>query len=104
MPNISAQEALKTLSPDVQHAVEEGREQFISEYQSLKALRQELGLTQNEVAELLSLNQSNVSELEGRKDMLISSLKNYAQALGYEMKISFQKSDSPEIRIDNAFN
>lgn len=36
--------------------------------------------------------------------MLVSSLRAYAQALGYEMNIVFKKPDSSAIRVDEVFN
>ncbi len=104
MPTIPAEEIFKTLTPEGQSYVKEQGAKLINEYQNLKAIRQKLGLTQNDVADIMSLNQSNISEIEARKDMKISSLKAYAQALGYEMNIIFKASDDTVIRVDEVFN
>ena len=54
----------------------------------LAELRGTLNLTQEELAERLSIAQSNVSRLERRGDMLISTLQEVIRALGGELRLS----------------
>ena len=54
----------------------------------LAELRGTLSLTQEELAERLSIAQSNVSRLERRGDMLISTLQEVVRALGGELRLS----------------
>ena len=54
----------------------------------LAELRGTLNLTQEELAERLSIAQSNVSRLERRGDMLISTLQEVVRALGGELRLS----------------
>jgi transcriptional regulator with XRE-family HTH domain len=54
----------------------------------LAELRSTLAVTQEELADRLSIAQSNVSRLERRDDMLISTLRQVVQALGGELKIT----------------
>jgi len=54
----------------------------------LRQFRKELvGLTQQKVADLLTVSQAEVSKLESRRDMLISTLKAYCGAVGAELHI-----------------
>jgi hypothetical protein len=55
---------------------------------SLRALRGRVGKTQDDIARRTSFTQSQLSRVEGRRDHLISTLRRYIQALGYEMEIS----------------
>jgi transcriptional regulator with XRE-family HTH domain len=55
---------------------------------SLAELRGAMELTQEELAERLSVAQSNVSRLERRHDMLISTLREVVEALGGELHLS----------------
>ena len=58
----------------------------------LIALRQEAGLTQEQLAEILHTNKSNISRLESVSSDIspkLSTLNDYAQATGYQMKIDF---------------
>ena len=54
----------------------------------LAELRGALQLTQEEVADRLSVAQSNVSRLERRRDMLISTLQEVVRAFGGELRLS----------------
>jgi len=54
----------------------------------LAELRGTLNLTQEELAERLSIAQSNVSRLERRGDMLISTLQEVIRAFGGELRLS----------------
>ncbi len=51
----------------------------------LAELRRRRGLTQVGMAQRLSISQSDVSKLERRRDLLLSTLKAYTEALGGEL-------------------
>ena len=53
----------------------------------LNELRGALGVTQEELAGQLSIAQSNVSRLERRQDMLVSTLREVVAALGGELHV-----------------
>lgn len=55
---------------------------------TLKQLRQDLALTQVELARVADMTQSELSRLEGRADHRISTLRRYIEALGGELEIS----------------
>ena len=55
---------------------------------SRRELRPASPLTQEEVADRLSIAQSNVSRLERRRDMLISTLREVVRAFGGELRLS----------------
>ena len=59
----------------------------------LPELREAFGLTQAELAERLEISQSNVSRLERRSDMLISTLQDLVSALGGELVIGVALPD-----------
>lgn len=54
---------------------------------SLKALRQGLGLTQQELAQRLGVGQAAISKIEQRGDVQISSLQRYVETLGARLRI-----------------
>jgi transcriptional regulator with XRE-family HTH domain len=47
-----------------------------------------MDITQEELAQRLSIAQSNVSRLERRRDMLISTLREVVSAMGGELHVS----------------
>jgi predicted transcriptional regulator len=55
---------------------------------TLKRLRQELAVTQAELARSAEMTQSELSRLESRADHRVSSLKRYIAALGGEIEIT----------------
>ena len=58
----------------------------------LIALRKKAGLTQEELADLLRTQKSNISRLENVNSTAspkLSTIEEYAKAIGYKVKISF---------------
>ena len=58
----------------------------------LIALRQAAGLTQEDVAEKLNTKKSNISRLESVNSEIspkLSTLTDYAEAIGYKLEIDF---------------
>ena len=59
----------------------------------LIALRKEAGLTQEDLAEMLHTQKSNISRLENvnsKTSPKLSTIEDYAKAIGYKVKISFE--------------
>ena len=55
---------------------------------TLKALRNELAVTQAALAGSAEMTQSELSRLESRADHRVSSLRRYVEALGGELEIT----------------
>ena len=56
------------------------------------ALRQKAGLTQEQIADVLHTNKSNISRLENANSEIspkLSTLEQYAHAIGYDVEIKF---------------
>lgn len=62
-------------------------EKMFKEIMALKELRTALQLSQKKLAATLSVDQANISQIESRTDMFISTLRNYIQAMGGELDI-----------------
>lgn len=63
----------------------------------LIALRKEAGFTQEQVAEKLHTNKSNISRLESVDSGIspkLSTLTDYAEAIGYRLQIDFVPKQS----------
>jgi len=61
---------------------------------TLAALRRDLGLTQAQVARRLRMTQSDVSKLERREDVRLSTLLAYARALGGRLLVTFDDGET----------
>jgi len=64
----------------------------------LSTLRRELGLTQVELAERRGMSQSDLSKLERRRDVRLSTLRAHVKALGGRLRVLFA-SDGREVEI-----
>ena len=60
---------------------------------SLADLRRRNGLTQHDVAERMSISQSDVSKLERRRDVRVSSLAAYLRAIGSNLELVARQTD-----------
>lgn len=59
----------------------------------LAALRRERGLTQRELAGRVGVSQSDLSKIERRRDVRLSTLRTYLEALGGTLRIRFEAPD-----------
>jgi hypothetical protein len=66
---------------------------------SLKELRKETGLSQVELAALLDSQQGEVSKIERRKDVRLSTLFDYVRALQGELQIIVRWKDGSSRRV-----
>lgn len=73
---------LKDLSPVRRKKIEERAAQLVAEEMSLRELRRAHKLTQECIAETLGIGQDQVSRLEQRSDLLLSTLRSYVEAMG----------------------
>jgi hypothetical protein len=58
---------------------------------SLAALRRTMGVTQAELGKRIGMSQSDLSKLERRKDVRVSSLRAFAGGLGGALRIVFER-------------
>ena len=79
-------ELRKKMSERAQQLVREKTVEILREM-PLQELRQARHLSQERLAELLLTKQANISRIERRTDMYISTLRSYVEALGGELDI-----------------
>jgi transcriptional regulator with XRE-family HTH domain len=77
---------IKNLPADEQQAIAKRAEQLIIAH-NLRELRALAGKTQEDVSAVTGFKQNNVSRLEKRADMKLSTLKEYVESLGGTLKI-----------------
>ena len=65
----------------------------------LHQLRQAREMTQTRLAEVLEMDQGNISKLEKRTDMYLSTLRSYVEAMGGALEIRAIFPDG-EVKID----
>jgi len=81
--------------------VEADQQEWAREYRvTLAALRKALRLTQVEVGERIGATQPEVSRLERRDDVLVSTLRAFVGALGADLELVARFADGHVVRID----
>lgn len=58
---------------------------------ALTALREQVGLSQRELASLLGVSQARVASIEKSRNVTIEVLEKYVQALGGELEITARR-------------
>lgn len=73
--------------------------ELIAEELSLQDLRKAMNRTQMELARTLNVGQDTVSRYEQRSDMLLSTLKDYVEAMGGELDLVARFPNRRPVRI-----
>jgi DNA-binding XRE family transcriptional regulator len=87
----------KQLSPARRRKIASRAAALIAEESSLQELRQAHKLTQKRMAEVLGIGQDSVSRLEQRSDLLISTLRNYVEAMGGKLSLVAEFPDKEPV-------
>ena len=77
----------------------EGEYRRLMEEMSMHQLRKARELTQTKIAEELHMGKGDVSKLERRTDMYVSTLANYLQAMGADLEIRAVFLDDHAVKI-----
>jgi DNA-binding XRE family transcriptional regulator len=83
----SLDDVLSAFTPEQRARVEARTQKLIEEELTLRDLRQAHHLTQERLAELLGVEQENVSRIERRADLLLSTLASYVAAMGGKLRL-----------------
>ena len=80
-------------------AIEARAAELILEEMTLRDMRKALEMTQETVAEALGIKQVNVSQMEKRSDLLLSTLRKYVKAMGGELELVARFPDRKPMKI-----
>lgn len=95
----SLSDKIKSLSPERQEKIAQLTKELIAEEITLQELRKQRHLTQEDIAKLLGIKQENVSRLERRNNLHLSTLKDYIHALGGKLHLVIEFPDQKPIRL-----
>lgn len=76
----------KGFSPERRARIE-AKKQSLREEMNLAEVRQALALTQATLAETLGVGQAEISKIENRTDLFVSTLRKYVSAMGGDLEI-----------------
>lgn len=92
-------EVLARLPPDEREAVAVRTAELVAREMSLRDLRKALGKTQAAIADRLGIKQENVSRIEQRSDMLLSTLNNYLRGMGGRLRLVAEFAGRPPVEL-----
>lgn len=93
----SLEDILQELTPERRKRIEEGAQAIIAEEMTLRDLRRALDMTQVSLAKQLGIKQENVSRIENRDDLLLSTLNKYVCATGSRLSLVVEHQGRPPV-------
>jgi len=90
---------LQNLSPESRKNIDNRAAEILAEEMGLQELRKGLQYSQKTLAEKLHVAQGEISKIEHRTDMLVSTLREYVQQLGGSLEITVHFPDRQPIQI-----
>ena len=93
MKAVPYEEIFASLPPDMRTAILARGRQLIAEEKALRHMRKARNLTQKSMATLLNMDQAGVSKIEHRSDLLLSTLRNYVEAMGGSLRLVVEFPD-----------
>jgi DNA-binding Xre family transcriptional regulator len=103
MKGKSLEELMNDLVPADRAYVEEKTQTLLQEYLTLQQLRKARNLTQKQLSEQLKINQENVSRIEKRTDLMLSTLANYIEAMGGSLKLTVEFPDMKPVVLKGLY-
>lgn len=70
---------------------------LVAEEMTLQELRRAHKSTQEKIAQILNIDQANVSRLEKRSDLMLSTLRSYVRAMGGELELVAKFPNRPPV-------
>lgn len=96
---VSLDEMLAQLPASEREAVQARATELIAQEMSLRDLRKALGKTQVTMADQLGIKQENVSRIEQRSDMLLSTLNGYLRGMGGRLRLVAEFDGRPPVDL-----
>ena len=96
---VSLDEMLARLPAEERKAVKARTAELMAQEMSLRDLRKALGKTQVAMADQLGIKQENVSRIEQRSDMLLSTLNGYLRSMGGRLRLVAEFEGRPPVEL-----
>ncbi|WP_180899559.1 XRE family transcriptional regulator [Martelella soudanensis] len=89
----------ETMTPEMIAASDLRAKELLEEYDTLQKLRKALDLTQEHIGKKMGKKQVSVAQLEKRSDFLLSTLREYVEALGGELELVVKFEGHDPVRL-----
>lgn len=96
---ISLKDMIADLSEEERRAVQVRTADLVAEEMTLRDLRRALAITQEQLAKSLNVRQANISQIEKRTDLLISTLRETIAAMGGSLDLVASFPNRPVVKI-----
>jgi transcriptional regulator with XRE-family HTH domain len=100
----SLDDVLQGLPTERRERLEQLGNERLEEYRTLQDLRKARDLTQVRMAETLGVKQENISRLEKRSDLLLSTLRSYVGAMGGTLELVARFPDRHPVVLSSLFD
>jgi len=90
---------MNELPPERRQKIEQEAAILIEQEHNLQELRKARHFSQQVVADNLNVKQAEVSKIERRTDMYVSTLRSFIEAMGGNLEIIARFKDGPPVRI-----
>jgi transcriptional regulator with XRE-family HTH domain len=98
-------EEMQKLPPERRARIEAKTGELLTQLNTIRQIREELGLSQTDLAQRLGVQQSTVSKLENDQSTLtLGKLATVIEALGGEWKITLKFPTTEEIELSSNSN
>jgi transcriptional regulator with XRE-family HTH domain len=97
-------DVLQGLPTERRERLEQLGNERLEEYRTLQDLRKARDLTQVRMAETLGVKQENISRLEKRSDLLLSTLRSYVGAMGGTLELVARFPDRHPVVLSSLFD
>lgn len=92
-------EKFAALPVDEQNRIKARAQEILAEEITLRNLRKARQMTQATLGEQLGIKQENVSRIEKRSDLLLSTLTKYVEGMGGKLRLVAEFPNSPPITL-----
>ena len=96
---IALHEKMKSVGKSRRKKIDARVAELVAEEMALSGLRKAHQRTQASMAEQLGISQDGVSRLEKRSDLLLSTLRNYVEAMGGNLSLIAEFPDQPPVML-----
>lgn len=92
-------DVIATLPEAERKAVAARTAELVAEEMTLRDLRRALAVTQEQLAKSMNVRQANISQIEKRTDLLISTLRDAVTAMGGSLDLIASFPNRPPVKI-----
>jgi transcriptional regulator with XRE-family HTH domain len=96
---ITHDDYMKKLSAEDRHRVLEMAKELIAEEKTLRQVRRAREYSQVTLAEILGMNQGDLSKFERRTDAYLSTIRRYIEAMGGTLELIATFPDTGPVKI-----